>query len=67
VYIPSLMLIALHEERVRDFDRRAAHADLRSPQAGRAQPWPTRALAAASGRSHAGARTAGLATARARS
>jgi nucleoid-associated protein YgaU len=72
VYIPSLMLMALHEEPGRDYDRRAAHAGLRSPRAGRARsgqarPWPARAFAATSGRSHAGARTAGLATARARS
>jgi hypothetical protein len=72
VYIPSLMLMTLHEERVRDFDRRAAHADTRPPQAlparsSQPRPWPARAFAAASGRSRAGARTAGLATARARS
>jgi hypothetical protein len=72
VYIPTSMLIPLHEERVRDIDRRAFHAHLRSPEPGqarssRAWPSPTRALAALSGRSHARARSAGLATARAHS
>jgi hypothetical protein len=72
VYYPSLMLMALAEERVRDFDRRAFHADLRSLEPGRARSsraaaWPTRAFAALIGRSHAGARRAGLATARAHS
>jgi hypothetical protein len=72
VYFPSLMLTALDEERVRDFDRRAFHADLRSLESGRgrssqARTWPTRAFAALSGRSHAGARRAGLAAAGARS
>jgi hypothetical protein len=72
VYFPSSMLMALHEEQVRDFDRRAFHGDLPSPEPGqargsRARPWPARALAALSGRSPAGARRAGLATGRARS
>jgi hypothetical protein len=72
VYIPTSMLMALHEDRVRDADRRAFHADLRRLAAGRAQssrarPWLARALAAMSGRSHAGARRAGLAAVRAHS
>ena len=72
MYFPSSMLMALHEERVRDFDRRAFHADLRSLAPGqarssRARPWPTRAFAALSGRSPAAARRTGLATARAQS
>jgi hypothetical protein len=72
VYFPSWMLMALHEERLRDFDRRAFHADLPSLEPGqarssRARPWPARAFAVLSGRSHASARRAGLATARARS
>jgi hypothetical protein len=71
MYIPSLTLMALHEERVRGFDRRAFHADLRSLAPGQAQSrtrlWPTRALAALNSRSHAGARWAGLAPARAHS
>jgi hypothetical protein len=70
VYFPSSMLMALHEERVRGFDRRAFHADLGSLEPGeargsRARPWSARAFAALSGRSHAGARRPGLATARA--
>jgi hypothetical protein len=72
VYFPSSMLMALHEDRVRDLDRRAFHADLGSPEPGqarssRSRPWPTRAFAALSGRSHGGARQAGLAAVRARS
>ena len=72
MYFPSSMLMALHEERVRDFNRRAFHADLPSLEPGqarssRARPWPTRAFAALGRRSHAGARRAGLATARAHS
>jgi hypothetical protein len=67
VYFPSLMLMPLHEERVRGFDRRAFHADPGSLAPGRARPWPIRALAALSGRSHAGVRRAGLAVARAHS
>jgi hypothetical protein len=75
MYVPNLMLMALHEERVRDFDRRAFHARLHSQEVGqarssRARPWPARAfaaLAALSGRSHAGARRGGLAAVRAHS
>lgn len=69
MYFPSSILMALDEERVRAFDRRAFHAGLGSLEPGqarssRARPWPTRAFAALSGRSHAGARRPGLATAR---
>jgi hypothetical protein len=72
VYFPSLMLMALHEERVRGFDRRAFHADLRwlepgRPRSSRARRWPARAIAALSGRSRADARQAGLVAARAHS
>jgi hypothetical protein len=72
VFIPTLMLMALHEERVRDLDRQAFHADLRSPESGHARsslarPWPSRVVAALSARAHAGPRRAGLATARAQS
>jgi hypothetical protein len=70
MYYPSLMLMALHEERVCGFDRRAFQADLRLLEPGwarrnRAAAWPTWALAALSGRSRAAARRAGLASARA--
>jgi hypothetical protein len=70
VYFPSLMLMALHEERVRDFDRRASRANLRSlkpgqARSGQARSWRARASAAMSGRSHAAAaRRAELAPAR---
>jgi hypothetical protein len=67
VCYPSLMLMALAEERVRDLDRRASRAGLRSLQPGRTRPWLTAALAGLIGRSHAGARRTGLAAARARS
>jgi len=72
VYVPSSMLMALHEERVRGFDRRAFHADLPLLEPGqarssRARPWPTRAFAALSGRSPASARRAALTAARAHS
>jgi hypothetical protein len=70
VYVPSSMLMALHEERVRGFGRRAFHAGPGSPEparSSRARQWPTRAFAALSGRSHPGVRRAGLAAARARS
>jgi hypothetical protein len=70
VYPPSSMLMALHEEQVRGFDRRAVRAHPSSLEPGparssRLRPWPARAFAALSGRSHAGARGAGLAAARA--
>jgi hypothetical protein len=69
VYIPTSVLMALHEERIRGRGRRAFHPDLRSLEPGRApssrtRPWPARAFAALSGRSHPGARRAGLAAAR---
>lgn len=72
MYFPSSMLMALHEERVRGFDQRAFRTDLRSLEPGKARgsrvrPWPTRAFAVLAGRSQAGARSAGLAAARARS
>jgi hypothetical protein len=55
VYYPSSMLMALADERVRDVDRRAFHAGLRSLEPGRvrssrAPAWPARAFAALSGR-----------------
>jgi hypothetical protein len=70
VYFQSSMLMALHEERVSGLDRRAFRADPGSLESGatrssRARPWPSRAFAALSDRSHAGALGAGLATARA--
>jgi hypothetical protein len=72
MYYPSLMLMPLAEERVPASGRRAFHADLRSPEPGRTRgtrrrPWPARAYAALSGRTPAGRRRAGLATARAHS
>jgi hypothetical protein len=64
VYFPNSMLMALHEEQVRDFDRRAFRANLRSLKPGQARSWRARASAAMSGRSHAVARRAELAPAR---
>jgi hypothetical protein len=67
VCYPSLMLMALAEERVRDLDRQASRAGLRSLEPGRTRPWPIAAFAALTGRPRAGARRTGLAAARARS
>jgi hypothetical protein len=70
VYVPTSMLMALHEDQVRGLDQRAFRADPPSSEPGwarssRARPWPARALAAVSGRSRIGARRAGLVAARA--
>jgi hypothetical protein len=72
MYFPSLMLMALDEDRVRDLDRRAPNAALRALQRGRARrrrarSWGTRARTALRPRSAPGAAGAGAGVAGARS
>jgi hypothetical protein len=62
VYFPSVMLMALHEDRIRDVERRAVHPARRWLGRGRARR--RRALSAGT---RAGAGQAGLAAAGARS
>ncbi len=62
MYIPSVMLMALHEERVRDAERRAVHPAWRWLGRGRA-----RRRLALSARTRAGAGQAGLLAAGAKS
>jgi hypothetical protein len=62
VYFPSVMLMALHEERVRDVERRAVHPARSWLWRGRA-----RGRLALNGRTRAGAGQAGLLAAGAKS
>ena len=72
MYISSLMLMALDQDRVRSFDRRGLNAALATLQPGRVRARPTRSLAtwartAMRARAAAGARRADAAAAGARS
>jgi hypothetical protein len=68
VYIPSMMLMALHEDRLRDLERRALNVARRSRQPGRARSprirsWAIRSRTALRARCASGAASAGAAAA----